>query len=270
MIVFGRKWQVSIGEVDVSGLDLTFDIVKSTAREPNTAEVRVYNLSSESRASIESEQHARLIVRAGYEDPPNTLFIGNARRIYTERDDKDFVTTILASDSGRELQTARISRSYAPGTPVKNAIRDAVSALGIGEGNLADFESSYRQRNGSMTFPDGYAAAGPARRVLDTLLRAAGLRWSVQDGALVVMQSGRPLERTAVLLSAESGMVGTPTKDEHGVVSVQALIQSGLEPGRRISIDSDALDGTFEVKRIVYKGETEGNAWYANIEARPL
>jgi hypothetical protein len=271
--LFGRIWRLTAGDLDVSALDLTFNVSKSTSREPNTAEIRVINLSRENRARLERADRPRVVLRAGYEadgDPPPVLFVGDARRVFSERSGLDIVTTLQASDGGREIQTARISRSYAPGTEISKVLRDAVEALGVGVGNLSDFEGAYRARNGASVFPDGYAADGPARRVVQDLARAAGLRWSVQNGALQLLRVGQALQSTALRLSATSGLVGTPTRDEAGKVAATVLLQPGVEPGRRVILASDTIEGGYEVRQTVYKGDTSGADWYATLELAPL
>ena len=279
-VFFGRTYLVTVGDVDVSALDVQFDVVKSTKSEPNTCELRIFNLSPDTRASVEAEDAPRMVVRAGYEadgDPPPMLFTGDARRVYTEREGLDLVTTIQGSDRGRDIQTARISKSYNPGTAVTTVLRDAVSALGIGEGNLSEFLASYSMRNGSTEFADGYVADGPARLVLDALVRAANLRWSVQNGNLQLLQTGQALQSTALRLTPQTGLVGTPTRNytgstaaERRKVTCQAFILAGVEPGRRLVLESENIEGSFEVRQTVYKGDSTGTDWYANLELAPL
>lgn len=268
-----RRYLLTIGDLDVSALDIQFDVTKSTTREPNTCEVRVFNLKRQNRATAGTAERPRVVLRAGYKadgDPPPLLFNGNARRQYSQREGLDVVTVLQCSDSGREIQTARISRSYNPGVRVTRVLRDAVTALGIGEGNLADFESSYQARNGATSFADGYVADGPARRIVQDLVRAAGLRWSVQNGALQLMRSGEALQATAPDLNAASGLVGTPTRDERGKVTATVLLQPGIEPGRRVVLSSEEIEGSYEVRQTVYKGDTSAQPWYATLELAPL
>lgn len=268
-----RRWVLSIGDLDVSKLDLSFKVTKSTTREPNTAEIRVVNLGRSNRITVESAERPTVILRVGYKadgDPPPVLFVGNARRVYTERETSDYVTTIQSSDGGREMFEARVARSYAPGVEVVAVLGDAVDALGLGRGNLPDFEAAYSLRTSSRTFPDGFVASGPARRLVDSLTRSAGLRWSVQNGAIQLMQRGQPLQDTAVRLSSSSGLIGSPTRGQDGKVTAQSLIQPGLEPGRRIVLASDAIEGGFEVRKAVYSGQTDGTPWYATLELAPL
>lgn len=269
--LFGREWYLSVGSLDLTDLDLAFKVTRSVRREPNLAEIRIWNLSPETRAAIDRDQI--VVLRAGYEDPP-TLFRGEIRDVRTERDGQaDFVTVVQARDGGRAYNDARMSRAYAPGTPALRVLRDAVAALEIGEGNLADFASAYALRTGSDGFADGYVAAGPARRVLDALARGAGLRWSVQNGALQLMEQGRPLQRRAVVLAADSGLVESPTWNEgrrRRTVTAKSLIQPGIEPGRIVVLESALITGDFEVRAIEYVGDTRGNDWIATMELRPV
>ena len=270
--LFDRRWSIQIGTLDVSELDITFNVVKSTKREPNTAEVTIRNLSEDSRSKVEGAEGESLTVRAGYlsDDIPPTIFAGDARRILSEPDGIDIITTIQARDFGRLYQLARVNKSYGPGTPVETVLRDLVSAMGVGPGNLEEFAPAYTLRNGSTNFADGYVTSGPVRRAMNALVRGAGLRWSIQNNALQLQRRGQPLQSTAALLRSDTGLVGSPTKDRKGVVTATTLIQSGLDPGRRVSLDTRLVSGEYEVRRVEYTGETRGNPWYANLELRPI
>lgn len=274
--LFGRSWSLSVGNLDLSDLDLTFKVERSISREPNTAEIQIYNLSHESRATVEAGGIVRL--SAGYGDNPPLLFRGDSRIVWTARDATvDTVTTVQARDGGRAYSEAQVSRAYGPGTPCTQPLRDVIRVMDIGEGNLGDFTTAFQLRNGADTFADGFVAHGPCRRVLNDILRAAGLRWSVQNGALQVMRAGVALQYQSVVLASDSGLIESPTWDERGnrtqgrsgVVTAKTLIQPGIEPGRKIRIESETITGDFEVRKISYSGDTRGDDWIATLECRP-
>ena len=270
MDLFGQQWRLQIGALDVSDHDIAFSVSRSTRAAPNVAEIRVWNLSPSDRATVEAGGTA--ILRAGFEDPP-VIFQGDSRLVWTERDAVDAITVIQARDGGRAYADARIARAYRPGTPVLTVLRDAVEALDIGEGNLSEYSSALSLRGGATSFADGYAADGPARRVVDALTRAAGLRWSVQGGALQLMDRGRPLQSRAVLLSSDTGMVDHPTwtdQRRRRLLTIKSLIQPGLDPGRRVAVVAPDVEGDFEVRAIEYVGDTRGDDWYATIQGRPV
>lgn len=294
MLLFGRNWRLTIGSLDLTDLDLAFKTERHIHRSPNTAEIRIWNLSPESRAQVEGGARpftplghprvevpdgvVRLAIGYGSDDPPQ-VFRGDVRVAWTEwTTDVDAVTTIQARDGGHAYSEARISRAYAAGTAIATVVRDTVRAMDIGEGNLAEFASAYSLRTGASTFPDGYTAHGRAHRILTDLLRGGGLRWSVQAGALQIQRQGEPLETRSVLLSAETGLVDSPTWDERGkrssgrrgLLTARALIMPGLDPGRKVRVEADTAEGDFEIRKVILTGGTRDNEWYADMDLRPL
>jgi len=88
----------------------------------------------------------------------------------------------------------------------------------------------------------------------------------VQDGEIVI----HTFAGTAVLLTPETGLIGSPTPQNDGRVSAQSLLQPDLIPGRQVQIKSKHVQGMYVVETAQYEGETAGDAWFVNITARPL
>ena len=272
-----RDWELTIGTTRISpregvALDIAFEVEKSLAREPNTATVKVFNLGRQRRDAL--AQGAQLELRAGYLDLTSTLFVGEARRIYSERHGPDVVTMAEARDGGREYRTTRLDRGWSPGTPVAAVVDAAVEAMGIGAGNLGQYRDQLTlEEGGDDTFREGYVASDAAWRVLSTILLDCGLRWSVQSGNLQVRQPGQPAERTAVHLSPSTGLIGSPSRDIGGsrstqqrmIVNASSLLRPGLYPGRIVVIESSEVEGNFRVKRCRYVGDTAGDDWRAEL-----
>lgn len=268
---FVRTWRVTIGDVDVSSLDMSFSVMRSSRREPNTAEVTIRNLAPTTRGRLASTPNPRLVLRAGYVsdgDLPPTLFVGDAREVHSEPEPLGWITQISARDGGRAFRHARMLKSYGEGTRVLQVLRDAVEVLGVGEGNLAELEPFVVLQGGAQTFPDGYVASGPAHRVLNSIVRGAGLRWSIQNNAIQILRRGVALETQIVRLSSSTGLVDYPAEDEKGTITARCLIMPGLDPGRRVRLDSKNKSGDFEIRKVEYSGDTAGTDWYATLELR--
>ena len=270
MQLFPRKWALTIGDRDVSALDLAFKVERKTRGAAGIAEIRVRNPAPDTIAA--ATRGAQIRLSAGYEGALPLIFSGAARSATVTRDGPTRELTILGRDGGEAyLDTAILSRSYAPGTSIASVVRDAARALGVGEGNLGDALSSLRLRSGATVFESGYTAAGSARRVLSDLLSGAGYRWSVQHGALLVLRRGQPLESASERLTSSTGLLGAPTWDERRrVLTARALIRPGLEPGRRVVLESEAATGGFEVRGVTWIGDTRGDDWTAEMALRAL
>jgi len=266
-----RVWRVTVGELDISALAIDFQIMRSIKREPNTLSLSVFNLSADHRAQVQTGTN-QITVRAGYRDTgAHVLFVGDARNVLSEQDKTEIKTTIEGRDSGRAYQQARIDRSYAPGTPVATVVRDLVARLGVGEGNTEDaISAGLTLRNDASDFGDGYTASGKVPDVLTALLRGSGYRWSIQNNAIQILRRGRPIQSQAVRLSKTSGLIGSPAKGDRGRILAMSLIQPGLDPGRRIVLDTPEVSGGYEVERAEYVGTTRANDWSVSLTLRPL
>lgn len=277
MRLFGREYRLTLGTSEISGLDIDFEVSKSTKREPNKAKITVYNLAKEHRRGLESGENIRVKLEAGYRDPgPSLLFLGDIRaaasprglRVSSELSGPDVGTTIEADDGGRSYLSARVSRSFPPGTRPGPVLRYLASALGLGLGNIPDFETRPLEGAGN-SFEGGTVLSGSAYQEMDGIIRSLGLRWSIQNGIVQIQERGRPIQSSAVVLSPSSGLIGSPVKDHTGKVKAVGLIQPGLDPGRAIVLESSEVSGSYEVVAVQYVGAIPGNDWYAKLDLRP-
>lgn len=274
--LYKRDWAIQLGTLRIVGLDLSFKVFKSAKREPNTAEISVYNLSEDHRQQIEEARGLAVMVWAGYADPGASLiFSGDVMDATTPRrgsaasedDGPDFVTMVSAQDGGSAYRQARVSRSFGPGVAVGTVLRAALEAMGVGEGNLADFENAGLEGAG-RTFPEGTVLDGAAHRELAGIVQSMGLRWSIQNGVLQLQRRRTPLSQQAVRLAADTGLIGVPSVDNAGIVTARALLVPGLDPGRKVAMDSAKIQGGYEVRAVEYVGDTAASNWYADLTLR--
>ena len=249
-------------------LDVAFDIFRTTKPEPNTAEIRVWNLSPEHRFILEEQGNVPVQVEAGYSDQTSLLFLGVARTVYTVRDGTDLITILQTGDGEQEYQQARVNVSIAPGATNKQAVDAVVKALGLGEGNLSSVAASIAA--GQPLFPQGAVLTGSASQVLHRVMQSLGLEFSIQSGALQILKVGEPLSGTATELTPNTGLVNSPSIDNEGVLTAQSLIIPDIFPGRPLSVESEFLSGNFRVESCRYSGDTAGSEWYIDIEAKKL
>lgn len=255
--------------VEIDGLRVQFKVEKSLrGKDPNSAEITVWNLSPTSRALLETRA-AKVVLRAGYEDSVEQLFVGDVVFGESKHEGPDWQTKILAGDGARARKFARVSRSFRAGAPFASVAKGIALALGVGVGNLPDVLATV-----STQYVQGYAAHGPAARELDRVLKSAGYEWSIQDGQLQVLKAGTEL-RTTVVLDAEHGLVGSPevgAGEEKGgpVLTATSLLQGSLVPGVRLDLRGETVRGLFRVTKVSHDGDTHGAEWYTKVEGKPL
>lgn len=279
--LFGRDFRVTLGtrlirarpddlEKARPTLRVTFQIVRSISADPNTAEVAIYNLSEASRSAIQ-EKDIPTIIEAGYVNNLAQLFSGNLTFARHERDGIDWISNFEAGDGSLAFQSSRINESFAPGTKIEAVIERVAECSGLGLGNLIEELDKGNFRGALTEFKKGYSSSGKCINELKALTSSAGLNLSVQDGQVQVLREGGTNGDDAVVLSSSTGLIGSPEVGEDGIVTAKSLLQGKLSPGRPVRIESKLIDdGFFRIEKVTHTGDTAGEDWYSEIEARPI
>jgi hypothetical protein len=269
-----------------TGLKVEFNIERNSNKDPNRAEIVVYNFNPINRAIL--QQGSKLVetlrsatppqlydwpisIDAGYVGATERLFTGNITFANSRKDKTTWVTDITCGDGEKAYRKERVNRSYGPGTPVTAVVTDVAAQLGIGPGNLAFQMSIGLYRKGYSVFTQGFSASGPAPDVLDRLLSSMGFQWSIQDGQLQILGPTETTFETVVTISNKLGnLIGSPEKGDEGSLTIKTFLQGKLKPGRRILLESDQVTGQFKIEKVIHFGDTRGNDWYSEIEVKPL
>jgi hypothetical protein len=284
--LFRRAWKLEIGGLEIDATDgdpsmsIAFKVMRSLKKEPNSIELDMFNLSSDHRSEIEAMSEVDIVLSAGYVGSEDVIFSGdlrvarNLRRLVEgkntvkiTRQQLEVVTEIDGEDGGKKYRENRVNKSYVPGTPISTALADVVTAMGIGTGNLGQFSGETITGIGA-TFAEGMVLFGKAEDELDRLVKSMGLTWSVQGGNLQLIQNSVPLMETAVELTQDTGLVGSPTKESDGTIKATSLLIPELYPGRKVVLKSKDLDAQTIVNRVTFSGETDGNDWNAELELK--
>lgn len=260
-------------------LRATFRVERTSKPEPNTAEVVIYNLSPDSRSLLSEESDVPATIEAGYfgtQASPNKtfeFFRGNVVSVATTRQAVDWVTKIQLSDGGKAFRKARINEPYrknSPKTAMISKLVDAFGAEGVQPGNALQKLTAPMRPGVSATFNKGGVISGRVERRFDELVREFGFEWSIQDSQLQVVEPLLPIDTQSITLEPATGVIGSPERGEKGIVKLRCLIQPGLNPKKTFQLLSSTVSGLFKVERTIYTGDTQGQDWYAEIEAKPV
>ena len=270
-----RSWALTIDTIGIEGsaeggLEIAFEVLRTLKGEPNTASVRIWNLSKAHRQQLEALSvkgkrpgRIRTELRAGEVGHEFLLFKGDLRYANSERDGADWVTLVEGDDGGRAHLDARVQRAFPPGTLITQAIFACTDALGLGLGNLPNALAGNLR-----TLDQGTVLSGQASTELRGLLRGLGFAYSVQHGVLQVLPLNGALSLPIVKLAPGRGLVASPTRTPEGFVQAVALLRPGLDPGCRVQIDSERTQDVFTVRSVKYEGDASAVPWYANLELK--
>lgn len=261
---------VESNAVVIRDLRVAFSVQRSLESSPNTAEVTVSNLAERTRAAFQ-EKPLLVTLDAGYDDNEDRLFSGDLLYARPKKLPVDWEVTMQLGDGARAHRHARVRRSFKAGVKLKDALSETAASMGL---RIPDSVSDARELLSS--FSSGLTLEGPSERELSRLLGPTGLQWSVQDGALQILRDRDHRRDEAVVVSENTGMVGSPEsgsprqRGEQPTLTVSKSLDPRITPGCRIQVESKVARGLYRVERVTHVGDTHGSEWTTKIEAKPL
>lgn len=291
---FQRIFEVQIGTTVISTLDVRFKVTRTLRSKPNTCELTIYNMAEQTRGAIAEAGDQVVQIKAGYEGLPEAsdalaavdaalgtggedsaeaalIFRGDVREVQSTYEPPDWVTHVEGGDGERAIRTGRVNRSFAPGTKVATIMREMATNLKADLGNAAKAAlAAPSLEQAGQEFVNGVTVSGSAYREMEAMMRSAGKELSIQNGTVQILDRGQPLRDVSVVLDVDTGLIGSPTVSDKGIVSFRALLNPDIIPGRQIELTSRSLSGRFRALRVDYSGDTRGQDWYVDVEAKAL
>jgi hypothetical protein len=303
--LFRRAWTVTVDTLDVSALDVEFKILKSLKPEPNKCVLTIWNLNEDHRAQLlkrnQPNPGAKLVgikaqIEAGYKDNTSVLFSGDLREVASSREGTDWKTTLSGDDGGRSYREGKIDKQFAKGTSIGDVLKACANAMGIGLGNVSDYQATAQIEGIGSTLPHTMALSGNASQQLDRVVKSMGLTWSIQNGALQLLNKGKPLNQSAIKLSPDTGLLDSPQSaidstvslgnpqqfapgakqtvakppkpKAPGILKLKSLLIPGMVPGRKIDLQSAQFNGGYYLTECEYVGQSWSTDWFVNSVAR--
>jgi hypothetical protein len=276
---------VAAGEdgIELGSLRFTFKIKQYDLQTPASIAIRIYNLSDDTANRIQKE-FTRVILQAGYEGGEyGAIFDGTIVQVRKGRENAtDTYVDITGAEGDEALNFAVVATSLQAGTSFKDrvaALQKAMEARGVTTGYQVDLPEN--------KLPRGRVLYGMARDHLRDVAFTTGTTFSIQRGQLQIVPVQGYLPGEAVVLNANTGMVGMPEQTQDGI-KVRCLLNPMIKVAGRIQIDNASIqqaalnigvsgavqngfipsivdDGFYRVVVCEHEGDSRGVAWYSNL-----
>lgn len=270
---FNRLFNLKIGTSGKTGvsisspLHINFEIVKTETPNGNCAKIMIDNLAPKTRSAIQKGMAITLDV--GYEEAKNTeqIFGGEITKVWHDLTRPKITTYMECRDGYSAFKTAKISKSWAAGTPRSEILRQAILATGLGRG---------AQYSISESIEASFCFNGFAVDLIDRICNENRLRWSVQSGAIKVYEASRTDGRN----SLKSQLIGSPRRffkkatgndlSDFDGWEIDCLLLARAEPGGEISFThAESPDPAFiQVAELKHSGDNYAQSWTSTIKGR--
>ena len=272
--------------LDLSELHFKFTVQQGDVQSPNSADIRVYNLSSSTQQKVQKE-YSRVILQAGYENGAfGVIFDGTVKQFRRGRENAtDTYLDILAADADVGYNFGVCNSTLAAGSTPAQRIATVSAAMGVTPGPIAPYTGGI--------LPRGKVLFGMARARMRDCAASQFATWSVQNGRLQMVALDSYLPGEAVVLNSFTGLIGIPEQTENGI-SARCLLNPKVRIGGLVKIDNVTInttiqrdpnaapvpfnqytglqlladisaDGVYRLYVAEFRGDTRGADWYTDM-----
>jgi hypothetical protein len=287
-----RDCEVVIGKgsagqgLSVKDLRIEFEITKLNGRVPNTAMVKIYNLTQDNENRIKGE-FDEILINAGYVGASLLVFRGNIRHTFAYREGNDHIMEIDAADGDKDLRKTVVNVTLAAGSTAAMLLDHVVGKFSTTKKGYAVVKDRRRIR--------GRVVSGLASDVLDDIAAESDGHWSIQDGVLQIVPVDSTLPTEAIVLRSDTGLLGAPEIDDKGIKAT-CLLNPRLKVGGKVWLNNNDLkakiakeletkpgakpvktkkhrgvlarldpDGIYKVYKLVHAGDTRSTEWSTQV-----
>ena len=292
-----RKAVVAVGSAGGAGQDFSafrcvFNVRRGDFQNPNSCDLRIYNLSDDTAHSLanpNSAEFTQVAISAGYDGNFGLIFNGTIKQVRIGRENqKDTYVDITAADGDAAYNYATISQSLAA---------TGANATGIAAALLTALQSKQITANpanvefGTDNPVRGKVLYGLARDELRDFAAANNCSWSSQDGQLTFIPLTADLPGDTPVISATTGLIGIPEQTQQGI-QMRVLLNPFLKIGQAVKLDNASAinqlrlgldvgsqasnpqlassiktnaDGLYYVMVANHSGDTRGANWYTDL-----
>ena len=273
-MAFNRLIELQIGipgeiGIVIKDLRISFNVEKTDTESANKAEIQIYNLTDDTSNKIGKAGNF-VIIKAGYIDEGiNNLFFGNVTYSLSKKAGTEKILQIQAVDGVNNIQDINITVTYNAGTTIQKIFNDMVLLYGL------------PLTNTNLILPgqyvNGYSFTGKVKDALSQVLGRLNLSWTIQNNQLVVIESDKAIERTGLLISPNTGLIGSPeilidtdtepTEEPPVKYKIKCLLFPQLFPGVEFKLQSEKVNGTFKIETAKFTGDNYEGDFICELEA---
>lgn len=277
--------------IDLSNLHFRFQTFQDDEESPANCVIRVHNLKAETEQALRKEFN-EVVVQAGYENAAyGVIFSGTIKQFRTGRESNgvDTYLDILAADGDVGYNYGINNTTLASGMTGRQRLEATIKEL-----NVVGLSQGELQIDGvGGVLPRGKVLFGLARGHLRAQSQNFGATWSIQNGKIQVLPLDGYLPGEAVVLTAQTGLIGRPEQTAEGI-KVRCLLNPKITIGATVKIDNASIntthqalnnegklvfnkyaglqmladisaDGLYRVYVSEFVGDTRGQEWYTDL-----
>lgn len=246
---FGRNYYLNI-QTNVLGspnieiappFTIEFDVTRDILGSLNHANIKIYNLSPNTRNLLLKDynnfsNNRTIYLQAGYGSATNlpTIFYGCVFQAYSRRVGTDFLTEITAQSGGYNPKDVFYSGApFAAGTSDAVVIRALATNLAALAGLNVGFIGNFPNKSIRMRVP--------TKPIIEELREMTGGGLFIDQNFINCLNNGESIPKAVTLIDSSTGLLETPSR-EQSRMTVPILFTPEIVPGQLINLQSSTVE----------------------------
>jgi hypothetical protein len=210
------------------GLRIEFIVEKTIRHTPNTADITVYNLDPAIERKF-LDEFDDVVLSTGYEGDAHVIFLGNIKHAVSYWDRGDRKIDIQAADGDHDYRYSIVQTVLPAGTSDVDEVKAALRAMPNTKPGQIASRGKKRVR--------AKVISSPAREVLHSAAASLDAHWSIQDGALQIVESTGVLDTEAVVVNDQTGLLAAPELSDKGI-RVMCLLNPYIQINGKLQLNN--------------------------------
>lgn len=267
MDLFGRTIELWVGEKLIPEiLTVYFDVDFDDSEGVNPTKITVYNLSEQTISGI--KVGSRLTLSAGYQSDIGVISESVIKASDTRWQGVDKITEINCIDGVGNYLSAKVSKTFAPGTAASVVLRYLIGEAGLGIGDLSppvDF-----------VYRNGKTVKGNVSDHLKSVVKDCKAKMHIHRDRIFIRDSTKG-DNIGFVVNKDSGLIDEPEKIMEEITDkktskkttrigwkLKMLLNHRLTADSVIVLQSRKATGNFRVAK--GKHTSNGSSFYTEVE----
>lgn len=278
-----RVGETTPGESD--GLRITFQVTHFAGGALSVAEITIYNVSPYAQRQMLgygiSKKYEFISLEAGVGDLFGAVFVGQIVNVQRHLEDGGTTKGIrfFCKSSAKERDQNLINLTLSPETDPVQIIEACAEPFGAEIQFYGDFSELNRRSRGTVL-------QGSPTACMNELAETFAFDWMVENGAMKIIKRDAALDNQVYVISAGTGMIGSPVVSDTEV-GIRYALNPKIKLGDTIKLESMAPrfefsgaffydiprtigEGYYKVNSLVFAGDSHGDQWENQISCLRL
>lgn len=277
---FNIMLRVAGADVQITDLDIDFDVFKTNKKDPNKSTITIWNLNDTTYQRILEKAYAVDLYTWYGDNEPSLLFRGYVEKDETVKQNnaqgkintaRGFLASTVKQDNrggfdiptiielvdGRVAYTGTtINKTYKEPVTSTQIIQDCIDAMGVG---IAKFSENLPEK----TYLH-YNAIGKPHVILDTICRALNIRWNIANDLIQVIAPDEQFNGTyAVLLNPDNSQ--RPARNGENEITISTRFVPWINPDDWVQCNFKEFSGVEQVRTVHSTGNNYGTGCTTDI-----